>query len=155
MITYETSVNSNNDPTAAIAAAKNYFTSNDFRIEIIGKREFEVTGPGMNSNKQNPIRGVSKGRLTFSDYSIEFNGELGGVQFMKNFLYFFPPGLGLFLGISFAVTSYFNGDFNVQKVFLPLIIVVPWLILSPLMAKSLENKTQKAIDTLLYNIANT
>jgi len=154
MIEYETCVEYNGESASAMQNAKNIFATHGFELEQGGETELVVTGPGMRSTKQNTIFGLTRGRFQFNDSTIEFKGELGGVEFMRKFLYFFPPALGGGLCIFFALSGHFANQ-NSAAIFTPLLCIAPWIFLSPIMAKSIKKKTERAIDTILHNMSRT
>lgn len=152
MIKYEKSVEFSGNQDSAVALAKNIFSANDFKINQIDQSVLSVTGPGMQSNRQNLLRGISRGELKFSEAAIEFNGELGGVEFMKKFLCIFPAALGLGLTVLFEVQAYLLKQ-NLLFSFIPLLAVAPWLFISPFMIKRIQRNTEDAIATALDNIS--
>lgn len=134
---------------AAMDVARSQFITNGFRIESNSDRQIVATGPGMHNSRQNPIVGISRAAVTVSNNTIEIDAELGGVRFMRNFLYVFPPALGALLAIVFACIP----DFPREKAFLPFLVVLPWLVISPVMAKWLNKRTIMAVDTIAHNMA--
>ena len=137
-------------PEAAIEAARVQFMANGFRIDQAGDGEIDVTGPGMHNTQQNPIVGVSNAKITVSSSHIDIRAELGGVQFMQRFVYIFPPALCAFLAITFAFVPG-SPKHSALMAFGP---ALPWLLISPIMAKWIKNRTIKALDTLGHNMAN-
>ncbi|UCF16460.1 MAG: hypothetical protein JSW59_03185 [Phycisphaerales bacterium] len=154
MLQYEASVPFSGDLTPAFSAARNVLGSNGFKIERLSNKELVFTGPGMQSNRQNPILGVTRGHLRITEKSIDFSGELGGVEFMRKFLYFFPPGLAIFLMIIFGILGHVKPEMPNTFLWVVPLTVSPWIVLSPLIAKSIKKKTHAAVDTLLHNISN-
>jgi len=69
---------------------------------------------------------------------------------MQMFLYIFPPALGVFLALVFACIPSFPRRVPLMAI-LP---VLPWAVISPLMARWLKNRTTKAVDTLVHNMVN-
>jgi len=131
---------------------KTFFATHGFELEQVGETELVVTGPGMRSTKQNPILGLARGRFQFNESTVEFKGELGGVEFMRKFLYFFPPALGGGLCTFFALSNHFANQ-NPATVFTPLLCIASWIFISPIMAKAIKKKTERAIDTVLHNMS--
>jgi hypothetical protein len=148
MIKYQKSIEFTGDIDSAITLAKNIFATNGFQINQNGQSELTVSGAGMTSTKQDPIKGLTKGKLKVIGDKLEFTGELGGVQFMKKFLYFFPPALGFGLAVFFVFTKQ---DINAGLT--PVLCVAPWIIISPVMVKFIQKKTEGAIATALGNIS--
>lgn len=151
MIKYEKTIKFNGDISSAMATAKNFFISNGFKLELRGNDTLLLKGPGMISNRQNAIRGVSKGQLQITSSSIVFTGDLGGVEFMKKFVCFFPPALILGLTVTLSIVFYLTNQFSVEFLTFALLII-PWLIIGPLVGKSIQRKTENAINTLLENL---
>lgn len=152
MIKYEKSVGFSGDVESAITLAKNIFAANGFKISQIDQTEFSVTGPGMSSTKQNPIRGLSRGKLKFTGETLAFTGELGGVEFMKKFLIIFPLALGIGMTLLFAGIGGITKQ-NDLSGFIPLLTVAPWIFISPIMIKVIQKRTEDAVATALENIS--
>jgi hypothetical protein len=152
MIKYETSVEFIGNLDSAINMAKNIFATNGFKMNQIDQTKLSVTGPGMNSTKQNPIRGLSRGELNFTGETLEFKGELGGIAFVKKFLKFFPLALGTGMTVFFVGLLYFTRQ-NILFGFIPLLAVAPWLFISPVISRRIQKKTEDAIATTLENIS--
>jgi hypothetical protein len=147
---YKTSVPFRGSAKAAIHVARLQFMANGFKVEQPGESELAAIGPGMHSTKQNPILGVSRARIIVSANAINLHAELGGVKFMQRFVYIFPPALGFLLALVFACTPTMPRHAPLAA-FVP---VLPWLVLSPLLAGWVKRRTIKAVDTLVYNMAN-
>ncbi len=151
MIKYNKTIEFNGDTSSAMTTAKNFFISNGFKLELRGDDTLLLKGPGMISNRQNAIRGVSKGQLQITSSSIVFTGDLGGVEFMKKFVCFFPPLLILGLTATLSIVFYLTNQFSVEFLAFALLII-PWLIIGPLVGRSIQRRTENAIDTLLENL---
>ncbi len=152
MITYDKKIEFNGDSTSAMLAAKNIFMNSGFKIEIINDNELLITGPGMSSTKQNPLCGVTKGWLKITESSVEFFGELGGIEFMKKFIYYFPPMLCVGIMLINILIANFSDNFPLPNIFTPLLTLVPWIFISPLVVKKIQKRTIDAIHTALNNI---
>lgn len=148
---YTSSVPFKGSVSSAIEAARLHFMANGFRLDQPSETELIATGRGMYSTKQNPITGVSHARISVSPDSIEIVAELGGVKFMRKFLYIFPPALAGCLALIFA----FIPDVPGYAPFMAILPVLPWVILSPLMAGWIKNRTIRALDTLAHNMTST
>ncbi|MCP4610090.1 MAG: hypothetical protein GY845_15385 [Planctomycetes bacterium] len=147
---YKTKVSFTGSSSAAMEAARTQFIANGFKIDQSSDEQLVVTGPGMYNNQQNPIVGISHATITISSSAIEICAELGGVKFMQMFLYIFPPALGIFLALVFACTP----NFPRRASLTPILTILPWVVISPLMARWLKNRTTKAVDTLVHNMVN-
>ncbi len=147
---YKTTASFTGSSSAAMEAARLQFMANGFKLDQSSDDLLVVTGPGMYNNQQNPIVGISHAKITISSSTIEICAELGGVKFMQRFLYIFPPALGASLALVFALVPTFPRHAPLMA-FLP---VLPWVVISPLIARWLKNRTTKAVDTLVHNMVN-
>ena len=147
---YNKSVPFNGSASTAIETAQLQLMANGFKLDQPGETELIATGRGMHSTKQNPIVGASHVRITVSSSSINICAELGGVKFMQRFVYIFPPALGGFLALVFA----FIPNFPKRVPLMALLPILPWLVISPLMARWIKNRTTKALNTLVHNMAS-
>jgi hypothetical protein len=124
-----------------------------FQIVASSDYELRVTGPGISSTKENPLKGVSEAFIIVRSASIEVKAILGGVQKMKTFLRLFPLGLALFFLVVFGILALSLPGLRHPWAFLgPVLALSPWVVLAPLMGRSIEKKTTQAVDTLLSNM---
>ncbi|MFO0939889.1 MAG: hypothetical protein U0930_03905 [Pirellulales bacterium] len=138
-----------------------------FKIVSHDSRSARLSGPGLNSTKQNPLLGATSIQLVLEDHRLKLIAELGGVDSMRRFLMSFPFLLGLGLGLLFGVGGglLFGRNFGVGfgvpwaqgwnwmlfTLALSVLPVAPWLFLSPMIAGSIRNRTQQALSTLANN----
>lgn len=140
----------------ALEVARATFLPQGFQIVASTDYELRVTGPGLNSTKENPLKGITEASIIIrpSASAIEMKATLGGVEKMKKFLIFFPLGLALFFLIVFgALTLTLPTLRNPIFLLIPLLALSPWLFLSPWMSRMIGTRTVRAIDTLLNNMA--
>ena len=124
-----------------------------FQVVSSSDYELRATGPGINSTRENPLKGISEATIVVRSSAIEMQAALGGVRKMKLFLTFFPLGMALMFMIVFGVLALSVPIFRRWWVFLiPLAALAPWLFLSPMMIRMIERRTNQAIDTLLNNM---
>jgi hypothetical protein len=151
----------------ALQFAVTTLTNNGFAITHCDSASATLTGPGLNSTRQNPILGATKVDLRVADHRLHVDAELGGVETMRRFLYWFPLSLGAGLGLLFGVVGgvlfgrQFGVDFGVpwaqgwQWLLVAMagstLPVAPWLVFSPTIARWIQNRTQRAIETLAHN----
>lgn len=139
--------------TKALDVARSTFVGQGFQIVASSDYELRVTGPGMNSTRENPLKGVSEAAIIIRSAAIETKATLGGAQKMKMFLRFFPLGMFLLFLIIFGILAWRLPEFRRPWIFLiPALALSPWLFLAPLIARSIERKTTQAVDTLLSNM---
>jgi len=117
-----------------------------FEIVVVSDTELEAEGPGMHSNQQPALLGVSRLRINISSSKITATASLGGVAKMKSFVYLFPPGLVLLL---FFIGSRYSTEIS----WLYILLILPWVVISPLIGGALERKTKKAVDRLVHGMA--
>lgn len=144
---YRTTIPFDGDCTKAIDIARSVFINNNFKIESLSRSEIVARGSGMQSTKQNPLVGATLVRITVKPSLIDLSAELGGVRWMRNFLFIFPPSLALTISIVFLILP-----MPAFVVFVPWLAVSPWLIISPLLAKWIKSRTISALDTMLHNM---
>jgi hypothetical protein len=154
----------------AIDSAKVTLASVGFRIQEKSDELLDCTGPGLRSTRQNPLLGASRIVLRVANGHLTLDAELEGVYFMQRFVRWFPIALGLGLGVVLGIVQGIvlgrqaGIDFGVPwapgwkwmalTIAGCLIPVSPWLVLSPMIARSLERRTRSALDTLLVNAAS-
>jgi hypothetical protein len=139
----------------ALEVARSTFLPQGFQLVASTDYELRVTGPGINSTKENPLKGITEASIIIrpSASAIEMTATLGGVEKMKKFLTFFPLGMALLFIIVFGVLAMVLPDFRRPSLFLiPLLALSPWLFLSPWMSRMIARRTVQAIDTLLNNM---
>jgi hypothetical protein len=137
----------------ALDVARSTFVGQGFQITASSDDELRVTGPGINSTRQNPLRGISEASIIIRASAIEIKAILGGAQKMKTFMRLFPLGMALFFMLVFGVLAWRLPLLrNVWFFLVPLLALSPWLFLAPLIARSIEKNTVQAVDTLLSNM---
>ena len=137
----------------AMDVARSAFVGQGFQLVASSDHELRVTGPGINSTRENPLKGVSEASIIIRGSSIEIKALLGGAQKMKNFLRLFPLAMALFFMVVFGAMAWSLPDFRRPWIFLiPLLALSPWLFLAPLISRSIEKRTKEAVDTLLNNM---
>ena len=137
----------------ALDTARTTFMSQGFQIVASSNNELRVTGPGLNSTKENPLKGVSEASIIVRAPTIEIKAMLGGSQMLKRFLWIFPLGMALLFLTVFGVIAWIVPDFRQPWIFLiPVLALSPWLFLSPVIVRWIEKRTIQAVDTLLNNM---
>jgi hypothetical protein len=147
---YAASVIVEGPPEKSLAVVRDALVANAFTIAKVSKTGFTATGPGMNTNNQNTIRGVSMAEVHAEGNRLHISAELGAARRLGLFAILFPPGLRLILAAVFAVA----GLNHRNAVYVPLFIAAPWLVLGPLLARMLRRRTAQAVDALLQSAAS-
>ena len=126
---------------AALDLARTALVSQGFEILEDSGAELRAQGPGMHSNRQSPLLGVTEFSFRVGSSTLAISATLGGVARMRTFVMLFPP----LLGVAVSLPSILAGTGNPWH--LPL-WVVPWLVISPLLASAIERSTVRAVDGL-------
>jgi len=167
MNTFSTSAVTTKPTEDVLQAALVTLTNNGFAIAKRDVKSVDLTGPGLNSTRQNPLLGASRIHLELHGNELSLDAELGGVETMRRFLMRFPFMLGLGLGLFFGVVGgiafgrQFGVGFGVPwaqgltwmllAIGGAMLPVTPWLFLSPMMSKMIRTRTQNALTTLVTN----
>ena len=145
---YQYSVPFQGDARKAFNIALTSLISLGFEIDRSTDWELHAIGPGMHSNQQPALLGVTELTLSINLSSITADAVLGGAATMKAFIYLFPPALILSLLIFFILLG-------MKMSWLIGLIVLPWFIIAPLMSKMIEGKTTQAVDRLVRGMAQS
>jgi hypothetical protein len=137
----------------ALKVARSTFLPQGFQLVASADHELRVTGPGINSTRENPLKGITEASIIVRSSAIEIKATLGGVEKMKKFLTFFLLGMALLFLIVFGVLALTIPDLRRPWFFLiPILALSPWIFLAPLMSRMIGRRTIQAIDTLLSNM---
>jgi len=112
---------------------------NGFRVIKKDKASITLIGRGMNSTKEDPIRGATEISITANSGALRLNANLGGVLFMSLFLCLFPPLL-------IVAISYFNSSNSgvINHLWV-------WFVIGPMIAYFVRRRTIKALDIMFEN----
>lgn len=133
-------------------------TSLGFRISIRDRSALDLTGPGLNSSRQSAVLGASRLQFIRGSHELSVTAELGGVERMRRFLLFFPMGLSI--GLCVVLSVVFSFVMSDHLWIIPLLAitvaeVLLWLVLAPIIVRSIHARTCQAIDALLNNMVQT
>ena len=134
------------DTKEAMHVGRTALLSQGFEILSDTGSELHARGPGMHSNSQPPLVGASECIIEVGASTVSITATLGGIARMKAFIYLFPPGLALLLGIFAAVAE-------MRESWYALLFVAPWLFLSPWMAIAMEKQTIESVNSLTRGMA--
>lgn len=124
-----------------------------FRVERKAIDSVELIAPGLQRTRQSALVGASRLRVVHRSGSLAVEAELGGVRRLTRFVLVFPIALCLFLGVVFSVinlTTDHRGAWLPAGVAIGINALV-WLVIGPLLARHLKNKTLASLDALLVN----
>lgn len=138
------------DPAAALQAVETTLLPNGFRLVKSSPSHLEWKGPGMQSSKENPLRGATEILFQARDGFLKLDASLGGVRAMSLFVCLFP----LVLWGGFAVAGLMKprddgGAFMTSALW----GVGIWLILGPALSLWFRRRTTRALEDMLANAA--
>ena len=130
-----------------MAVARTALLSLSFDLVQDTGTELEAIGPGMQSNRQPDLLGVSRMHIIINSGQINVEATLGGITTMKNFVVYFPPILVLsLLGLGSLFDSH-GTDWSFA------LFVVPWLVISPFIASAMERRIRQAVERFVSGMS--
>lgn len=151
--TYSTSVSYTGSAKRALAIAQNALIAANF--QIVSKTDFDLhaVGRGITSTRQDPLKAATDITMLIRNSSIEVNAILGGADRMKKFLRILPLSMAALFLVVFGTIAVFVPDFRRWWIFLiPVAVLSPWLVLGPVIARSIRAQAEDAINSLLGNM---
>ena len=150
---YSTSVPFSGNAKRAIAVAQSTLLASNFVVVSSSESSLQVKGRGTTSTRENPLKGMTEGTFIIRNSAIEVSAVLGGAERLRNFLRIMPLGMAVFFLIVFGGLSIFVPVFRQWWVYLiPIAALSPWVILAPVLGRSMERRTTAAIDDLVSNM---
>jgi len=165
---YSASRSYSGETAPAFDRAINILGAAGFTIQQQGRDSIEFTGPGLNSSRESAILGATKILIQYDRDSMQLDAELGGVVRMKRFLKTFIPSLAVLLlvligpftgwiagmqnGLGFGVPGLPGIKWLIFTMPITLLPFLPWIFLTPWVARKIRTRTCGAIDSLLQNI---
>jgi hypothetical protein len=138
----------------ALAIAQSTLISQNFQITSSSDYELSASGPGVSSTRENPLKAVTEATFIIRNSAIEFSGVLGGAEKMIRFLRILPLAMGAFFLLLWSIMAFAVPMFRHWWIFVIAIApLLPWLILGPIIGKSVQTRTRAAVDALLANMA--
>jgi len=153
---YQSTVRIPGDPARALEFTVAVLASVGFRITNRESNAAELRGSGYRNSNENSLRGASAIQLRTHFDQLTLDAELGGVEWMGKFLFWFPTLLCLGLGVVLSIVFFFV--FGPGKWFYIFVTVVAaegivFTFLAPFIARRIETRTRTELDTLLANAA--
>jgi hypothetical protein len=148
---YANTVPIKGDGRRALEQARSVFVQQGFDVSPISAQRFDAKGEKLLRNNHNPYHGVSRATFMIAGGMLSVEAEFGGCRRLRNFLFIFPPALGLTLAVFFGLMGSFAGT-PWYMPFLAFAPVAPWVVIGPLMASSFRRKVIRTLDTLLDNL---
>ena len=144
------------DHGRAFGLALASLTSCGFRVTDKSAERMELVGPGMNNSRQSPLVGASRIVIRRSGENLELEADLGGVRTMERFVTLFPTGMPLLLGAILGAVFWLK----VGPGWWIWVIITAvganfalWMVLGPIIARSMRRRTTSALEALLTNMA--
>ena len=152
-IEYTTSVSYTGNSKRALAIAQSTLISQHFQVTSISDYELTARGPGVSSTRENPLKAVTEATFIIRNSAIEFKGVLGGAQKMIKFLRILPLAMGAFFLLLWTIMAIAVPMFRHWWIFIIAIApLLPWVVLGPLIGRSIQSRTRAAVDALLANM---
>ncbi len=143
---HECSIPFDGSAAAAFHLARTALLSQGFEVVSESEDELRARGPGMHSNQQSPLLGVTDFRLQVGSGSLHASSILGGVASLSCFVTLFPPCLVIGLWGLLRLL-----DMDVPWTMT--LFALPWVVIGPLISGSLERKTMRAVENLVRGMA--
>ena len=117
-----------------------------FEVEGRGESQLYAVGPGMHSNQQPELLGVSELWLDISDGKVRIEAILGAVAKFKKFVALFPPLLIISLYIPAALFDE-SVDWTIG------LWGFAWIFLAIPINRALDSRTERAVARLARGMA--
>jgi len=132
----------------AFSAIESILLPNGFRITRSEDSILELKGRGMQSSRENPVRGATVVEVKAREGVLHLDARLGGVVFMVLFVCLFPV---LLLG-SFAVAPMFESGGGVASLNTEVYRgMAVWAVLGPLAGVWIRHRTIVALKDMMDN----
>ena len=147
-LNYSTRREFNGDEPLAFETIQSILLSNGFRLIESTQRAMKLKGRGMQSTKENPLRGATEISVDIREGELLLSARLGGVRFMVFFVMLFPLAMFGFFALAPYIAGGWEADIQQGE---PWYGLVAWLVLSPLLSLWIRKRTVTALDDLLEN----
>jgi hypothetical protein len=164
MSTYSTSAMMTKPTEDALQAALVILTNNGFAIITRDKCSVSLTGPGLNSTRQNALSGATKIYISIDGNQLKLDAEVGGPvqRFVNRIPLFAGLGSGLLLcilglvfgqkfGVGFGVPAAPGWTWILITIFCSLFFSLLWLNFSSMMSYMIKGNTEDALSNLINN----
>ena len=132
----------------AISAIETTLLPNSFKVTKATAATIELKGPGLRSTKENPIRGASEIKVEARHGKLHLEASLCGIRFLAIFVIVFPFLLMATLALLPVILA--GGDFEQFNPSI-LLIMAPWVLISPMAVVWMRKRTMRALDDMLEN----
>lgn len=148
MRTYKDTIPLHGQAETALQLAWATLLALGFDVHKPAKYELTAKGPGMRSTRQPALLGVSRLKLSIHQQSLMVEYQLGGLDFLKKFIYVFPPALALLLALVFSVVG-------LEVDWVHFSWLLPWPLLAPWLFRVQKQRSLRAVEELLHAIAQS
>ncbi len=136
------------DQAVAFSAIEATLLPNGFRVVDTSPHRRILKGPGLQSTRENPVRGATKVVVEVEGETLRLRAELNGVLFMALFVCIFP--LSLWAG--FAVAGLLSSAESASPLSgKALVGAAVWVVVGPALALWIRRRTIRALDDMLNN----
>ncbi len=136
----------------AFGLADTVLTAVGFRLTDRAVDSREWVGPGMNSTRENALRGASRVRVSDAGGERAVVADLGGVAWLSRLITVLPIGIVLGVGVVLAVVFSLLLGPGFWLAIVAAVVVANtalWLLLGPLIAGRFRARTTRTLDALL------
>ena len=153
MTRYETDAPLARDAADALDRAEAALSAAGFRIADRPRDGLVAEGPGLRSTNQNPLLGATRIELTAGGRTLRAAAEMGGVDWMRRFVTWFPQALGLGIGLIGVAALWPAGNWRATRavVIASAATTLPWIVIGPLVGRWIRGRSEAAVDALLHN----
>lgn len=145
---YSTARKFSGQEALAFSAIEATLLPNSFRITRSEASLLELKGRGMQSTKEDPVRGATVVLVEARDGFLHLNARLGGVLFMVIFVCLFP----VLLTGSFAVAPMIKSGGGIASLSTEALYgMAVWSVLGPLMGLWIRHRTIESLRAMLEN----
>lgn len=149
----EKTISAPTNPDKFIKNLRTIFVNLSFEIKSSDANGFVMLNPQrMQSNRQNPLMGVSEISVSLAENNINIAADTSNVQRLKRFLMFFPSLLTIALGILFHILGLAGAMPKSDITWaLPLGLGMGFLIIFMPIGTMIEKSTITALDSAIRN----
>ncbi len=147
---YSTSRLFSGNGSKALRVVEAALLPNGFRIVDSSSSRLQLKGPGMQSTKENPIRGATEITVEAKNGTLKLDASLGGVVVLSLFVCLFPLALWGALALPDLLKSTGQSGALTAK---SLYGAGAWLVIGPAMSVWIRSRTTSALDNMLASAA--
>ena len=136
------------DKAFAFSAVESTLVPNGFRVVDANPHRRVLKGPGMQSTRENSVRGATKITVEVEGETLHLRAELNGVLFMAMFVCIFP----VLLWAGFAVAGLLSSAESTAALSgKALVGAAVWFVVGPALALWIRRRTTRALDDMMDN----